>query len=88
MLFNYNYIILGRITKPEKATVTASRVLADSIPSVNKRIKKRNLLPLKLNYGSEVSGFQLNCRRCLCPSFSRRRTTAKRFRACFALEHK
>ena len=56
MLFNYSYIILGRITKPEKATFTASRVLADSIPSVNKRIKKRNLLPLKLNYGSEVSG--------------------------------
>lgn len=56
MLSNLCYITLGRIIKPEKATGTAGRILAECILSVNKRIKKRNLLPLKLHSGSEVSG--------------------------------
>lgn len=51
-----SYIVLGRILKSEKITGIAGRILAESILSVNKRIKKRNLLPFKLTYGSEVSG--------------------------------
>ena len=51
-----NYIVLGRIRKPEKTTVKTGEVLLDSIVSVNRRIKKRTLLPFRLAYGNEVNG--------------------------------
>jgi hypothetical protein len=51
-----NYIVLGRIRKPEKTTVKTGEALLDSIVSVNKRIKKRTLLPFRLAYGNEVNG--------------------------------
>jgi hypothetical protein len=56
MSSNYSYIIFGRFIKPEKSTAKSSSILLNSILTVNKRIKKRPLLPFQINYGSEISG--------------------------------
>jgi hypothetical protein len=56
MSSNYSYIIFGRFIKPEKSTGKAGSTLLNSILTVNKRIKKRPLLPFQINYGSEISG--------------------------------
>ncbi len=60
MSSNISYIVLGRIAKPEKTTGKAGSILLNSIISVNKRIKKRTLLPFGLAYGNEVSGLFYN----------------------------
>lgn len=51
-----NYIVLGRIQKPEKTTGKTGEALLEGIVSVNKRIKKRALIPFRLAYGNEVTG--------------------------------
>lgn len=55
-----NYVILGRIRKPEKTTSKTGEILLNSIISVNKRIKKRTLLPFRLVYGNEINGLFLH----------------------------
>jgi hypothetical protein len=66
MIPNYSYLLLGRILKPDKITGVAGRILADSVLSVNKRIKKRNLLHFKIAYGSEISSLFNTAADALC----------------------
>jgi len=56
MSSNISYIVLGRIIQPEKSTGKATSLLLNGVLSVNKRIKKRTLLPFQIGYGSEVAG--------------------------------
>lgn len=56
MLLNFSYIVLGRIIQPEKSTGKAGTLLLNSVLAVNKRIRKRTLLPFQMGYGSEVGG--------------------------------
>lgn len=66
MLPNSCYIVMGRIQKPEKTTGKAGNILVDCILSVNKRIKRRTLLPFRLAYGNELSGLFQNATDAVC----------------------
>lgn len=50
-----SYILLGRISGLEKINTKTGKCLAASVTTINKRLKKRCILPLQVTHGSEVT---------------------------------